>query len=144
LLNRRTNEKEDYLGAYPFEETMSGRKSDGSEMDTDAQDDDPVFDEDSVILSGYIKKRGSLNSSYRLRYFILTPSGLYYFSGKPTKGSQHLRGKIDLHLITSARMVTANGFPTERPSAYFDVGIPGRTYHFWVDPAVTVQKVSSS
>lgn len=137
------NPKEDYLGPYPFEETMSGRKSNGSEMDENGEDD-PVFDEDSVILSGYIKKRGSLNSAYKLRYFILTPSGLYYFSGKPTKGSQNLRGKIDLHLITSARMVTSNGFPTERPSAYFDVGIPGRMYHFWVDPASTVQVVPSS
>jgi hypothetical protein len=50
------NPAEDYLGPYPFEETMSGRKSDGSEMGSQDHDDDPVFDEDSVILSGYIKK----------------------------------------------------------------------------------------
>jgi len=63
-----------------------------------------VYNEENIIMEGFMSKRGDRNKSLRKRYFVLTPEGLFYFADKPSPESHLLKGKIEINMIREARI----------------------------------------
>ncbi|GBG26487.1 Phosphatidylinositol/phosphatidylcholine transfer protein SFH12 [Hondaea fermentalgiana] len=93
---------------------------------------DEVYNEDEVIMQGWLNKQGNVNTAWRRRYFVLTPTALYYFTSIPTADSHTPRGKIELHMIAEARLHSGE---ENADDGLIDIHTPHRVYQLRLDAA---------
>jgi len=103
---------------------------DGVDSVMDPQDGEEVLNEDEVIMKGWMSKAGGVNTSWKKRFFVLTPLGLYYFVEPPTMENHTPRGKIELNLVSSVRAHTEN---SDLSDGLFDIVTPRRIFQMRVD-----------
>lgn len=98
-----------------------------NEDELDSEVAEEVYNEDEIILQGWLSKQGGVNTAWKRRYFVLTPSALYYFATVPTPECHIPRGKIELHMISEARLHSGDGL--------MELETPRRVYQLRLDPA---------
>eukprot|EP00924_Labyrinthula_sp_SR-Ha-C_P006125 snap_masked-scaffold_54-processed-gene-0.24-mRNA-1 protein AED:1.00 eAED:1.00 QI:0/-1/0/0/-1/1/1/0/703 len=98
-----------------------------------------LIPDEEVLVEGWLEKKGFFNRAWRKRYFVLIPSGLYYFAEKPSEENREThRGKIDSVVISDVNFDKSLGtWEIETPYRNYFLRFEDKeteeTKEIWVD-----------
>jgi hypothetical protein len=75
----------------------------------------------TTIRAGFLSKRGRVNRSWKIRYFILTSEALCYYTKDPVKDKGKKKGSLPTMLIQSVHRYTTEHPKTNMKEYHLDI-----------------------
>jgi hypothetical protein len=75
----------------------------------------------ATIRAGFLSKRGRVNRSWKIRYFILTSEALCYYTKDPVKDKGKKKGSLPTMLIQSVHRYTTEHPKTNMKEYHLDI-----------------------